>query len=162
MTPYGLLASESFDARLAALAIELPRVPIPVANFVPYRRHRDLVYLAGQICEWNEDVRYVGKVGDDYMLEEAQQAARICGLNLIAALKLACGGSLDGVSGCLRLGGFVNCTSDFPNVPQVINGASDLMHEIFGAAGSHARTAIGVANLPRGAAVEVDAIFAIG
>ncbi len=162
MTTHEIIAAGSFDSRLASLAIELPRVPIPVANFVPYRKHRDLVYLAGQVCEWNDDVRYVGKVGSKYTLEEAQQAARICGLNLIAALKLACGGSLDRVSGCLRLGGFVNCTSDFPYVPQVINGASDLMHEVFGAAGRHARTAVGVANLPRGAAVEVDAIFAIG
>jgi enamine deaminase RidA (YjgF/YER057c/UK114 family) len=80
---------------------------------------------------------------------------------LIAALKLACGGTLDRVSCCLRLGGFVNCTPTYPNIPQVINGASDLMHELFGARGYHARTAVGVANLPRGAAVEVDAIFAI-
>lgn len=162
MTFQETLAPRSFDARLIALAIELPRVPIPVANFVAYRRHRDLVYLAGQVCEWNDDVRYVGKVGADYTLGEAQQAARICGLNLIAALRLACGGSLDNVSACLRLGGFVNCTLDFAHVPQVIDGASDLIHEVFGAVGSHARTAVGVANLPRGAAVEVDAIFAIG
>lgn len=162
MTVLQTFEPQSFDARLIDLAIELPRVPIPVAKFVPFRRHRDLVYLAGQVCEWNEEVPFIGKVGSDFTLEEAQQAARICGLNLIAALKLACGGSLDSVSACLRLGGFVNCTPDFPSVPQVINGASDLMHEIFGMVGSHARTAVGVMNLPRGAAVEVDAIFAVG
>ena len=107
------------------------------------------------------EVRFVGKVGTDYDLAQAQQAARVCGLNLIAALRLACGGSLERVSYCLRLGGFVNCTPNFPSIPQVINGASDLMHELFGDRGHHARTAVGVANLPRGAAVEVDAIFAV-
>ena len=106
-------------------------------------------------------MRFVGKVGADYDLAEAQAAARVCGLNLISALRLACDGSLDRVSCCLRLGGFVNCTPHYPSIPQVINGASDLMHELFGTRGRHARTAIGVANLPRGAAVEVDAIFAI-
>jgi len=151
----------SADQRLAALGIELPQVPKPIANFVPFRRHGDLVYLAGQVCEWNGDVRFVGKVGETYDLAQAQAAARVCGLNLIAALKQACGGSLDPVSYCLRLGGFVNCTPNFPSIPQVINGASDLMHELFGPRGDHARTAVGVVNLPRGAAVEVDAIFAI-
>jgi enamine deaminase RidA (YjgF/YER057c/UK114 family) len=152
---------ESADQRLAALGIELPDVPTPIANFVPFRCHEGLVYLAGQVCEWNGEVRFVGKVGEHYELAEAQQAARICGLNLLAALRLACGGSLNRVSSCLRLGGFVNCTPTFPSIPQVINGASDLMHELFGAQGHHARTAIGVANLPRGAAVEVDAVFAV-
>ena len=155
------LAAESADRRLAALGIELPQVPKPVASFVPFRRHGELVYLAGQVCEWNGDVRYVGKVGETFDLPQAQAAARVCGLNLIAALQLACGGSLDRVAYCLRLGGFVNCTPDYPSIPQVINGASDLMHELFGPHGDHARTAVGVANLPRGAAVEVDAIFAI-
>ena len=156
------LAVESADQRLASLGIELPRVPQPIANFIPFRRHGDLVYLAGQVCEWNGDVRFVGKVGEAFDLPQAQAAARVCGLNLIAALKLACDGSLDRVSSCLRLGGFVNCTPNYPNIPQVINGASDLMHELFGARGHHTRTAVGVANLPRGAAVEVDAIFALG
>ncbi len=156
------LTVESADQRLASLGIELPQVPKPVATFIPFRRHGDLVYLAGQVCEWNGDVRFIGKVGETYDLLQAQAAARVCGLNLIAALKLACGGSLDRVSCCLRLGGFVNCTSNYPNIPQVINGASDLMHELFGARGHHVRTAVGVANLPRGAAVEVDAIFALG
>jgi len=153
---------DSVDARLSALAIELPRVPIPVANFVPFRRCGNLVFLAGQVCEWNGVVRYAGRVGVDYDLAEGQDAARVCGLNLIAALKAACGGTLDAVSGCVRLGGFVNCSPQFNEIPQVINGASDLMHELFGEKGTHARTAVGVVNLPRGAAVEVDGIFALG
>jgi enamine deaminase RidA (YjgF/YER057c/UK114 family) len=152
---------ESADALLSALAIELPLVPVPVANFVPFRRHGNLVFLAGQVCEWNGVVRYIGRVGIDYDLEDAQKAARVCALNLISVLKAACGGSLDGVAGCMRLGGFVNCSPDFNEIPQVINGASDLINELFGASGSHARTAVGVANLPRGAAVEVDGIFAL-
>src|SRR5215470_7367772 len=102
--------AESADQRLKELGIELPDVPVPVANFVPFRRYGDLIYLAGQVCEWNGDVRFVGKVGVDYDLADAQRAARVCGLNLIAALRVACGGSLDRVSCCLRLGGFVNCT----------------------------------------------------
>src|SRR5262245_12670612 len=124
--------AESADQPLKDLGIELPDVPVPIANFVPFRRHGDLVYLAGQVCEWNGDVRFVGKVGVDYYLADAQKASPVCGLNLIAALRLACGGSLDRVSYCLRLGGFVNCEPNFPSIPQVINGASDLMHELFG------------------------------
>jgi enamine deaminase RidA (YjgF/YER057c/UK114 family) len=151
----------TLEKRLQALGIELPAVPQPVANFVPFRRHGDLVYLAGQVCEWNGEMRYVGRVGIDYDLAAAQRAARVCGLNLVAALKAACGGTLDAAVACLRLGGFVNCSPDFAEIPQVINGASDLMHELFGVNGAHARTAVGVANLPRGAAVEVDAIFAL-
>jgi enamine deaminase RidA (YjgF/YER057c/UK114 family) len=153
---------DSVDARLSALAIELPRVPVPVANFVPFRRCGNLVFLAGQVCEWNGVVRYVGRIGADYDLADGQQAARVCALNLVAALKAACGGTLDTVSGCVRLGGFVNCSPRFNDIPQVINGASDLIHELFGTNGSHARTAVGVANLPRGAAVEVDGIFVLG
>lgn len=153
--------SISFEGRLAALGIELPSVPTPVANFLPYRRDGNLVFLAGQVCEWNGEVRYIGRLGIDYDLADGQKAARICALNLIAALKAAGGGSLDAVANCVRLGGFVNCHPDFRQVPQVINGASDLMLELFGAQGAHARTAVGVASLPQGAAVEVEAIFAL-
>jgi enamine deaminase RidA (YjgF/YER057c/UK114 family) len=153
---------EPLEARLAALAIELPKVPVPIANFVPYKRTGNLIFLAGQVCEWNGEVRYVGRLGVDYDLEEGRKAARVCGLNLIAALKVACGGTLAPVSTCVRLGGFVNCSPQFNEIPQVINGASDLMLELFGERGRHARTAVGVANLPRGAAVEVDGIFALG
>jgi enamine deaminase RidA (YjgF/YER057c/UK114 family) len=151
----------SFDDRLAKLKIELPRVPAPIGNFVPFRRHGKLVLLAGQICEWNGEVVFRGKIGRDLDLATGQDAARICGLNLIAALRAACGGTLDPVEACLRLGGFVNCDPEYTEVPKVINGASDLMHELFGEAGAHARTAVSVATLPQGAAVEVDAIFAV-
>ena len=105
---------------------------------------------------------YKGKVGDAVDLETAQKAARICGLNLLAALREALDGDLNRVKSCLRVGGFVHCAPDFLQVPHVINGASDLFHTIFGPdIGAHARTAVGVAQLPQGAAVEVDAIFAV-
>ena len=109
---------KSAEERLAKLGIELPDVPTPIANFVPFRRHEGLVYLAGQVCEWNGEVRFVGKVGEQYGLAEAQQAARICGLNLLAALRLACGGSLNRVAYCLRLGGFVGTSCNL-KIPQV-------------------------------------------
>lgn len=150
------------DARLSELGIELPDLPHPTGNYMPFRRHGNIVYLAGQTCEWNGRMVYSGKVGQDLDLETGQKAARICALNLIAALRQALGGSLRGVDVCLRLGGFVNAAPDFPHVPSVINGASDLMVDIFGhALAHHARTAVGVATLPQCAAVEVDAIFAL-
>ena len=152
----------SAEERLASLGIELPNVPKPIANFAPWRRAGDLIYLAGQICEWNGVVACEGKLGASVQLAAGKNAARVCGLNLIAALRQALNSDLDRVTACLRIGGFVNCTPDYPFVPHVINGASDLMHEIFGTnIAAHARTAIGVMQLPRGASVEVDAIFAV-
>lgn len=149
------------EQRIIDLGISLPSVPTPIANFVPFRRDRNQIFLAGQICEWNGEVKYRGKLGIEHGLQEGQEAARICALNLLAALRLACDGSLNRVTACLRVGGFVNCAPDYLQVPQVINGASNLIHALFGDRGLHARTAIGVASLPQGAAVEVDAIFAI-
>lgn len=156
------LTPPSPETRLADLGIELPQLPTPTGNYVPFRRDGDTIYLAGQTCEWNGDMVYTGKVGLDLDLETAQQAARLCALNLIAALRLALGGSLDDVSACLRLGGFVNAAPDFPMVPKVINGASDLIGDVFGTRiAPHARTAVGVVTLPFCAAVEVDAIFSV-
>lgn len=149
----------TFEDRLAALGLELPDVPVPIARFKPMRIVGDLIFLAGQICEWNGEVTHQGKLGVDHDLAAGQAAARICALNLIAALRHAAGGGLDRVEHAVRLGGFVNCAPDFDGVPFVINGASDLMIELFGEAGEHCRTAIGVASLPRLAAVEVDAVF---
>jgi len=156
-----VMVKTSAEARMRELGISLPNVPTPIANFVPFRRDKDRIYLAGQICEWNGVVKYRGKLGVDHVLEDGQDAARICALNLLAALREACDGSLDRVTACLRVGGFVNCAPDYQQVPQVINGASNVIHALFGEQGLHARTAIGVASLPQGAAVEVDAIFAI-
>ncbi len=153
------MTTGDFETRLQDLAIELPDVPVPIARFRPWREAGGLLFLAGQICEWNGEVRYVGKVGVDHDLASGQSAARVCGLNLLAVLRRACDGDLNRLDHCVRLGGFVNCDPAFDKVPQVVDGASELMVEIFGEHGEHCRTAVGVAALPRSAAVEVDAVF---
>ncbi len=147
------------EERLAALGLELPMPPTPIANFVPFTVTGRLVYLAGQVNEWNGTVPFVGKLGREFDIAQGQQAARLCALNLLACLKLACAGDLGRVERCLRVGGFVNCDPEFEFAPAVINGASDLLVALLGDRGKHARTAVGVATLPRRAAVEVDAIF---
>jgi enamine deaminase RidA (YjgF/YER057c/UK114 family) len=109
----------------------------------------------------NGKAEYVGKLGAGISVADGQRAAKLCALNIIAHLKSACGGDLDRVKRVLRLGGFVNCMPDFTDMPQVVNGASDLMVQVFGDAGKHARAAVGVASLPLGVAVEVEAMFEI-
>lgn len=147
------------EETLATLGLTLPRPPTPIANFVPFSVFGNAVYLAGQVNEWNGTVPYVGKVGRELDLEAGRKAAELCALNLLACLKLACEGDLDRVQGCIQVRGFVNCDPEFEHVPAVINGASDLFVRLFGEEGRHARTAVGVATLPRRAAVEVDAVF---
>ncbi|WP_341702994.1 RidA family protein [Ferrovibrio sp.] len=151
----------SHDARLAALKIELPNPAAPAANYVPTVIAGNLLFVAGQITIFNGDLRHLGKLGAGLDIEAGKQAARLCGLNIISQARAALGGSLDRITRCAKLGGFVNCTPDFTDHPQVINGASDLMVEVFGEAGKHARFAVGAVSLPRGVAVEVDAIFEI-
>jgi enamine deaminase RidA (YjgF/YER057c/UK114 family) len=154
--------SGRIEARLKELGIELPQPSEPVANYVPFTISGSLVFIAGQVCQWNGEFRFVGKLGAGIGVADGQQAARLCALNILAHLRVACGGDLDRVRRCLRLGGFVNCTPEFTDMPQVVNGASDLMVEVFGDSGRHARAAVGVSALPGGVAVEVDAIFEIG
>lgn len=147
--------------RLTALGLTLPPVPQPRGSFKPYSRAGSLVFLAGQICEWNGEVRYVGRVGETIDLATGQKAAELCALNLLASLSLALDSDLDRVVCCHRLGGFVLAKPDYPDVPRVINGASDLMFALFGENGRHARTSVGVANLPANASVEVDGLFEV-
>jgi enamine deaminase RidA (YjgF/YER057c/UK114 family) len=154
--------SGRIEARLKELGIELPQPSAPVANYVPYTVSGNLVVVSGQLCVWNGERRFVGKLGAGIGIADGQQAARLCALNVLAHVRSACGGDLDRVRRCLRLGGFVNCTPDFTEMPQVVNGASDLMVELFGDIGRHARAAVGVSSLPGGVAVEVEAIFEIG
>ncbi len=149
------------DARLKELKIELPDAPAPAANYIPYVVTGNLVFVSGQVPRFKGQYVHVGKVGETLTLEDGQKSARLCALNLIAQLKAACGGDLDRVKRVVKLGGFVNSTPNFANHPQVINGASDLMGEIFGEAGKHARFAVGVADLPGNVATEVDGIFEI-
>ena len=149
------------EGRLAELKIALPQAAAPVANYVPAVRSGDLLFIAGQICQWNGERRFMGKLGGDVSLEQGQEAARLCALNILAQAKAALGGDLDRILRCVRLGAFVNCTADFTQQPQVANGASNLMVELLGDAGRHARAAVGVNALPGGVAVEVDAIFEV-
>lgn len=148
------------DQRLGDLGITLPDPPAPVASYVPFVVSGNLVHISGQVSRAADGDR-LGKLGETVTLEEGQAAARICGLNLIAQLKAACSGDLDRLVRVVKLGGFVNATPDFAPIPAVINGCSDLMLDVFGDAGRHARSAVGVANLPFGFAVEVDGIFEI-
>ena len=154
--------SGTIEARLRELGIELPEPASPVANYVPFAVSGNLVFIAGQLCLWNGERRFPGKLGAAIGIPDGQQAARLCSLNILAHLRVACGGDLDRVRRCIRLGGFVNCTPDFTDMPQVVNGASDLMVEVFGDQGRHARAAVGVSSLPAGVAVEVEGTFEIG
>jgi enamine deaminase RidA (YjgF/YER057c/UK114 family) len=149
-------------ARLKELGIELPFPAAAVANYVGFTISGNLVFIAGQICQWNGERRFVGKLGAAVSVADGQAAARLCALNILAHLEVACGGDLDRVRRVLRLGGFVNCTPEFTDMPQAVNGASDLMVEVFGDIGRHARAAVGVSSLPGGVAVEVEATFEIG
>jgi enamine deaminase RidA (YjgF/YER057c/UK114 family) len=153
--------SGTVDARLKELGIELPAPAAPAANYIPYTVVGTTVFVAGQICIWNGEMTCVGRLGENVSTDDGYQAARICGLNLISQVRAACGGDLDRVVSVAKLGGFVNCTADFTDHPEVVNGASDLMVEVFGEAGKHARFAVGAPTLPRGVAVEVDGIFEI-
>jgi len=149
------------EARLKELGIELPKTGEVAGNYVPFVRTGDLLFLAGQLPIWMGERRFAGKLGREFTIEQGQQAARLCGLNLVAFLKAAVGGDLDRVVRCVRLGGFVNSTDDFSEQPQVVNGCSSLMVEVFGDQGRHARTAVGVNVLPFNLAVEVDGIFEV-
>lgn len=150
------------EEKLAESGIALPEPSIPAANYVPFTVAGSLVFIAGQIPFEGRKIRHIGKVGAEIDASGAQEAARLCGLNLIAQLKVACGGDLDRVRRCVKLGVFVNATASFTRHPEVANGASDLMVAVFGDAGRHARFAVGAGSLPRGVAVEVDGIFEIG
>jgi enamine deaminase RidA (YjgF/YER057c/UK114 family) len=151
--------SGAIDRRLRELGVALPDVPIPSASYMPFTIDRTTVYLAGQTNEIDGVPRARGTVPDKCSVTEATAAAAIAGANLLAALRLACDGDLDRVERCLSVRGFVAAVPGFPDVPKVVNGASDLFVRVFGDAGKHVRTAIGVATLPRDAVVEVDAIF---
>lgn len=149
------------DRRLAELKIELPNAAAPMANYIPAVRSGNLLFVSGQICQWNGERRFIGKLGAEISLDQGRQAARLCALNLLAQAKRFLEGDLDRVVRVVRLGGFVNAVPSFTEQPQVVNGASDAMVEVFGDAGRHARAAVGVGSLPGGAAVEVDAVFEV-
>ena len=152
--------SGKFETRLAEIGIELPNPSTPAANYVPFVQVGDLVYISGQIS-MDANGLVQGKLGDGFSLDDAHAAARLCGINLIAQVRAACDGDLDRLVRVVKLNGFVNATQDFTDHPKVINGASDLMVEVFGDQGRHARAAVGSSSLPLGVAVEVEGIFQI-
>ena len=147
------------DARLNELGIELPTPPAPVASYVPYVISGKQVYISGQVTMDNGALKYVGTVGKDVSLEDGKAAARLCAVNVLAQLKAACGGDLDQVKRCVKVGVFVNAVPGFTQHPEVANGASDLFVDVLGAAGKHARAAVGAGSLPRNVATEVEAVF---
>ena len=149
------------EARLKELGITLPAVTAPVANYLPWVKSGPLVFISGQIGMEGGKPKFVGTLGATLSVEDGYQAARLCGLNLLTQLKAACEGDLDRVTRVVRLGGFVHCSADFTDQPKVVNGASDLMVEVFGDHGRHARAAVGAPNLPLGVAVEVEGVFEV-
>jgi enamine deaminase RidA (YjgF/YER057c/UK114 family) len=150
--------AQQIDARLAELGIELPKANPPVANYVPFVVSGNLAFLSGQLPQWNGERPYIGRVGTEVSVEDGVRAARLCGLNLLAWMQRAAGGDLDRIARIVKLGGFVNCAPEFSEQPKIVNGCSDLLVSIFGDAGRHARTAVGVNALPFNVAVEIDAI----
>lgn len=149
------------DDRLSELGIELAEPAAPVANYVGYVVSGNLVFVSGQVTLDNGEFKFIGKVGQDLSVEEGAKAARLCGINILAQVKDACGGDLDRVKRVVKLGGFVNAGPDFTQHPQVINGCSDLMVDVFGDKGKHARFALGAGSLPLNVAVEIDAVVEI-
>ncbi|MEE8272916.1 MAG: RidA family protein [Alphaproteobacteria bacterium] len=150
----------TIEARLIEHDIELPEAAAPAANYVPAVRSGNMLYVSGQLPMWDGGLRHCGRLGAGVPLDEGQACARLCALNIVAQAKAALG-DLDRVARVVKLVGFVNSTPDFTDQPKVINGASDLMVEVFGDRGKHARAAVGVAALPFGVAVEVDAILEV-
>jgi len=149
-------------ARLQALGIALPRPQAPqVARILPWCLAGELLFVSGQLPQWEGELRHVGKVGRDLDLDRARAAARLSALNVLAQARAALGGDLDRVRRFVKVGGYVNCTGDFLEVAQVVNAASELFIEVFGEPGTHARTAVGAANMPLGVAVEIEATLLI-
>ena len=148
------------ETRLQKLEIKLPEAAAPVANYVPYVIDGKQLWVAGQVPFWNGTIKYTGVVGETVSIEDAVDAARICALNILAQTKAALG-DLDRIVQLIKLGGFVNAAPGFADQPTVINGASDLLVEVLGSKGLHARSAVGAGGLPLNTPVEIDAVIAI-
>lgn len=153
--------SGRIEDRLQELGITLPAPPAPVASYVPYVTAGNLVFISGQVTAGTKGLEYVGLVGKELSVEEGRAAARLCAINVLAQLKAAVAGDLDRVKRCVKLTVFVNAVPEFAQHPEVANGASDLMGDVFGEAGRHTRAAVGAGSLPRNVATEVEAVFEI-
>ena len=141
--------------------IILPQAPDPVGAYAAAKISGNLIFISGQVSKRADGKLITGKVGEDLNLEQAQEAARVCGLNILSQLKKICGGDLNKVKSCMKLTGYVNSNDSFTQQPQVINGASDLISLVFENTGKHTRAAVSVNSLPLSASVEVDAVFEI-
>ena len=150
----------NIEARLQELGIELPEAAAPVANYLPYVINGKQLWVAGQVPFWNGEIKFSGVVGQNVSVDDAVEAARICALNILAQTKAAIG-DLDHIAQVIKLGGFVNGAPSFTDIPKVINGASDLLVQVLGNKGLHARSAVGAGGLPLNVPVEVDAVIAI-
>ena len=150
-----------FEENIKKLAIDIPDMSAPLANYVPYKVSDTIVYVSGQGPVKNGELAYKGKVGEDITIEEGIKAAELCCINIIAALKKSINGDWNRLDSFLKLGGFVNCNNNFYDQPKIINGASDLLVNIFGKQGKHARFAVGSNALPMNISVEIDAIIKI-
>ncbi len=147
------------EARLAKLGLALPAAPAPAANYVPFTIAKGLVFIAGQAPVRDGKYAFTGRVGAEVTVEDAQAAARLCGLNILAQVKAAVGGDWSRVARCVRICGYISSAPGFYEQPKVLDGCSDLMVQALGEAGKHARSALGVAALRGNVPVAVDAIF---
>ena len=147
-----------FDENIKNLGLNIPDLPKALANYVPFKIIGKTIYISGQAPVHNGELIYKGKVGSDISIEEGIEAAKLCVINIIAALKTGLEGDWDKLDSFVKLTGFVNCQENFTDQPKIINGASDMLVEIFGDQGRHARVAVGSNALPLGIAVEIDAI----
>ncbi|NBN63751.1 RidA family protein [Pannonibacter tanglangensis] len=152
--------SDTIEARLASLGVTLPTPAAPQANYVPVVRTGNLLFVSGQIPVGPNGIEFVGKVGQEFGIEEGRACARLCGINIIAQTKAAIG-DLEKVVRIVKLVGMVNSTPDFTDQPKVINGCSDFLVDVFGDKGRHARSAVSVASLPFGVAVEIEAVIEV-
>jgi enamine deaminase RidA (YjgF/YER057c/UK114 family) len=153
--------SGRIEARLAELGLSIPAAPVPAANYIPWVQAGELVFVAGQVPMVDGAFHFVGRVGEDLDLDQARQAARLVARNVLSQVKTALDGDLDRIVRVVKLNGFVNSATTFTDQPKVIDAASELMIDIFGEPGRHARSAVGVAQLPFGVAVEIDGVFQV-
>ncbi|MEM8553755.1 MAG: RidA family protein [Pseudomonadota bacterium] len=151
----------AFDAKLEELGITLPDAAAPAANYVPYVLAGDLLHVSGQLPKAEDGTLITGTLGAGLTIEDGQRAAELCAIHLLAQVKAACDGDLDRLVRIVKLGAFVNSTPEFIDQPQVVNGASNLLVEILGDTGQHARSAVASPSLPFGVAVEIDGVFQI-
>ena len=156
-----LIMASTVESRLNEMGITVPEAPAPAANYVPWVKNGNMIYVAGQVPFVDGKLTATGRIGESATPEEGYEQARICAINLIAQVKAACGGDLDRVTRVVKLGGFVASADDFNGQPGVVNGASDLLAEALGDVGKHSRSAVSAASLPLGVAVEVEGIFQI-